>query len=170
MLVEEFPHGFADRKLKFQQRNDITLSHCTFVVASRGVSGPHLGRRGKVFIENQTHHPAKLLFPISKLRGSYTHATPMTQWGLALATRCWDDDAVLVEDELLLKGQSSDLWQKIYACLAISQNPALIECVTIYDQPLQLQMMIYFTILSPAFLYPKPPPTGMSSKQPQRLP
>lgn len=123
-----------------------------------------------MFIENQTHHPAKLLFPISKLRGSYTHATPMTQWGLALATRCWDDDAVLVEDELLLKGQSSDLWQKIYACLAISQNPALIECVTIYDQPLQLQMMIYFTILSPAFLYPKPPPTGMSSKQPQRLP
>lgn len=83
MLVEEFPHGFADRKLKFQQRNDITLSHCTFVVASRGVSGPHLGRRGKVFIENQTHHPAKLLFPISKLRGSYTHATPMTQWGSA---------------------------------------------------------------------------------------
>ena len=51
MLAEEFPHGFAD-KLKFQQRNDITLSHCTFVVASRGVSGPHLGRRGKVDIEN----------------------------------------------------------------------------------------------------------------------
>lgn len=53
ILVEEFPHGFAGRKLNDQQRNDITLSHCTFVVASRGVSGPHLGRRGKVDIENQ---------------------------------------------------------------------------------------------------------------------
>ena len=36
----------------------------------------------------------------------------MTQWGLALATRCWDDDAVLVEDELLLKEQSSEFGKK----------------------------------------------------------